>query len=237
MGAFIPPQNYGMVEQDLYRSAQPNELNFPFLEKLHLRTVIYMTPDQLPPALIMWLEDQRINLVILGEEVGKRSPWKPVSEETVLEGLHLLLEPANYPMLVMCNLGRHRTGTMIGCLRKLQGWSLTSILDEYRRHAGAKYRLLNEQFIELFDTDLVHVPQRRPPWLLPTAAPPPSSRRGAEAQASEPVQEQASKPKKAADSAVGAPGVGEAPGGASAEAEPPSTAPAAEISVSTSHGP
>lgn len=183
MGAFIPPQNYGMVEQDLYRSAQPNELNFPFLEKLHLRTVIYMTPDQLPPALcvaaspnqlscklphrsrvplclplirpfvvlnalslvhpcvhgsIMWLEDQRINLVILGEEVGKRSPWKPVSEETVLEGLHLLLEPANYPMLVMCNLGRHRTGTMIGCLRKLQGWSLTSILDEYRRHAGAK---------------------------------------------------------------------------------------------------
>ena len=72
-----------------------------------------------------------------------------------MQGLHLLLDPQNYPLLVMCNLGRHRTGTMIGCLRKLQGWNLTSILEEYRRHAGSKFRLLNEQFIELFDCDLV----------------------------------------------------------------------------------
>ncbi len=48
---FIPPQNFGMVEQDLYRSAQPNELNYPFLEKLHLRTVIYLAPDDLPMSL------------------------------------------------------------------------------------------------------------------------------------------------------------------------------------------
>lgn len=168
MGAYIPPQNFGMIEENLYRSAQPNELNFPFLEKLRLRTIIYLAPDELPQSLLVWLQDQHIDLVHLGEDGsgGQRSPFKPVSEETVLEGLRLLLDPARYPLLVMCNLGRHRTGTMIGCLRKLQGWSLTPILEEYRRHAGPKYRLLNEQFIELFDTDLVHVPlQRRPPWL------------------------------------------------------------------------
>lgn len=45
----------------------------------------------------------------------------------------------------MCNLGRHRTGTVIGCLRKLQRWNLASIFEEYRRHAGAKVRVLNEQ--------------------------------------------------------------------------------------------
>ena len=115
----------------------------------------------------MWLEDQHIEIFHLGEAALSA---KPVSEETVLEGLHLLLDPASYPLIVMCNLGRHRTGTLIGCLRKLQGWNLTSVLEEYRRHAGAKYRLLNEQFIELFDTDLVHVPQRRPAWLQPAAA-------------------------------------------------------------------
>jgi len=167
MGTYIPPQNFGMVEEDLFRSAQPDELNFPFLEKLHLRTIISLAPDELPQSLLMWLEDQRIDLVRLGEDVGSghRSPWKPVSEETVLEGLRLLLEPSRYPLLVMCNLGRHRTGTMIGCLRKLQGWNLTSILEEYRRHAGPKFRLLNEQFIELFDIDLVHVPLQCPQWL------------------------------------------------------------------------
>lgn len=45
----------------------------------------------------------------------------------------------------MCNQGRHRTGTVIGCLRKLQRWNLASIFEEYRRHAGAKVRVLNEQ--------------------------------------------------------------------------------------------
>ena len=165
----VPPQNWAMVETDLYRSAQPTELNFPFLEKLQLRSVIYLAPDEPPAPLQAWFEDQGINLIHLGDDIGKRSPWKPVSEETVLEGLHVLLNPQNYPLLIMCTLGRHRTGTMVGCLRKLQGWNLTAILEEYRRHAGPKFRLLNEQFIELFDTDLVPVPPRRPSWLLPAA--------------------------------------------------------------------
>lgn len=46
-------------------------------------------------------------------------------------------------------------GTVVGCFRKLQKWNLTSILEEYRRFAGSKGRILNEQFIELFDIDLV----------------------------------------------------------------------------------
>ena len=127
--------------------------------------------------MLTWLEDQKIELIHLGDDVGKRSPWKPISEETVLEGLHIMLNPSSYPLLVMDNLGRHRTGTMVGCLRKLQGWNLTSILEEYRRHAGAKFRQLNEQFIELFDIDLVPLPQSRPQWMvadpvpLPTRAP------------------------------------------------------------------
>ena len=69
--------------------------------------------------------------------------WDPITEEIVLQALHLLVQPSTYPCLVMCNLGRHRTGTVIGCLRKLQ------------RFAGPKVRVMNEQFIELFDEELV----------------------------------------------------------------------------------
>lgn len=85
--------------------------------------------------------------------------------QVVVEGLRLVLDPSSYPLLVMCNLGRHRTGTLIGCLRKLQHWSLTCVLEEYRRHASSKSRHLNEQFIELFDIDLVQVPAHCPPAL------------------------------------------------------------------------
>ena len=34
----------------------------------------------------------------------------PITEEVVLEALEIILNPRNYPMIVMCNLGRHRTG-------------------------------------------------------------------------------------------------------------------------------
>ncbi len=46
---------------------------------------------------------------------------------------------------------QHRTGCLVGCLRKMQNRSLTSIFDEYQRFLGPSIRLLDQQFIELFD--------------------------------------------------------------------------------------
>ena len=145
----IPPYNFGLVTDDLYRSAHPNELNFPFLESLRLRKIIDLANQDPGPDFRNWLRDQKIEVIHLGQVAGMRSTLKTLSEEEVVEGLRLLLDPQNYPVLVMCTLGRHRTGTLIGCLRKLQRWALSSILEEYRRHAGAKFNLLSEQFIEV----------------------------------------------------------------------------------------
>ncbi|GBG61212.1 hypothetical protein CBR_g19745 [Chara braunii] len=113
-----------------------------------------------------FLDDQDIEMVRpAGWDDQANNPASPISEEEVLSALQIILLPQNYPLHVMCNLGRHRTGTVIGCLRKLQRWNLTAIFEEYRRYAGSKVRLLNEQFIELFDTDLVTIPVEHPLWL------------------------------------------------------------------------
>lgn len=101
----------------------------------------------------------------LGVASTNVNAWDPISEEMVLEALEIILNPRNYPLIIMCNLGRHRTGTIVGCLRKLQKWSLTAIFEEYRRFAGSKVRVLNEQFIELFDTDLVRIPPNKASFL------------------------------------------------------------------------
>ncbi len=42
----IPPINFGCVEDGLFRSGQPNALNFPFLERLQLRTVVFLAPEE-----------------------------------------------------------------------------------------------------------------------------------------------------------------------------------------------
>lgn len=57
-----------------------------------------------------FIEDQEIALHHLGISASANA-WDPISEEVVLEALELILDPSNYPMMVMCNLGRHRTGS------------------------------------------------------------------------------------------------------------------------------
>jgi len=47
--------------------------------------------------------------------------------------------------------GQQRTGVVVGCLRRLQRWSLSPTFDEYRRHAATASSLLDLQQIELFD--------------------------------------------------------------------------------------
>ncbi|KAG5476921.1 hypothetical protein LSCM1_05254 [Leishmania martiniquensis] len=86
---------------------------------------------------------------------GKLHGLMTLSEAVVVSILHILLDPQYYPLLITCSKGRYRSGIVCGCLRKLQRWNLVSILEEYRRFAGNKSRADNEEFIELFDEDLV----------------------------------------------------------------------------------
>lgn len=72
-------------------------------------------------------------------------PLPPPPEPLIIQALTYLLQPQTFPTLVCCNMGRHRSGTVVGCYRKLQKWALSSILEEYRRYAGVKVRVLNEQ--------------------------------------------------------------------------------------------
>lgn len=46
---------------------------------------------------------------------------------------------------------QHRTGCLVGCLRKLQNWCLSSVFEEYQRFAGVKSRITDMRFIETFD--------------------------------------------------------------------------------------
>lgn len=41
----------------------------------------------------------------------------------------------------------------------------TSLLTHLLAHAWVQVRLMNEQFIEFFDTDLVRIPMEHPAWL------------------------------------------------------------------------
>ncbi|GAB5353536.1 hypothetical protein AAMO2058_000044000 [Amorphochlora amoebiformis] len=165
---YFPPSNFGMVEEDLYRSSVPKLVNFPFLDTLQLRTIIYLSQDEPPNNLIGFCEEQKIDYIqpkAILDSVRNHSQTKlsTLPEEAVIQSLDMMLDSRHYPVLVCCRLGRHKTGTVIGCLRKLQRWSLSSIFAEYHRFAPDT-RPQNEQFIELFDSDLVTQPRTPVRW-------------------------------------------------------------------------
>eukprot|EP01059_Diplonema_ambulator_P028318 TRINITY_DN4708_c0_g1_i2.p1 TRINITY_DN4708_c0_g1~~TRINITY_DN4708_c0_g1_i2.p1 ORF type:complete len:199 (+),score=43.20 TRINITY_DN4708_c0_g1_i2:805-1401(+) len=159
----IVPPNFGFVEEQIYRSGEPTELNFPFLETLKLKMCLSLSSEGPNSGFESWLLANDVELVAAKDRLESTNGSNlPFPEELCIDLLQKMLNPDNYPILVCDGMGRYRTGTIIGCLRKLQRWNLASILTEYRRYAGNKGRIDNEQFIELFDIDLVTIPENTP---------------------------------------------------------------------------
>ncbi|KAJ3315338.1 hypothetical protein HDV04_003731 [Boothiomyces sp. JEL0838] len=142
------PEAYAIVEKNVYRSAAIQQSSFSFYK--NLKTILLLSPELPNKSLLQYSQgklmiENKINLIHL-QQPFKSNSWRPVSEELVKEGLEITLNADNHPLLVMCTSGILETG----CL--------------YRSFAGNKARYLVEQFIELFDTELVVLPSNLPSW-------------------------------------------------------------------------
>ncbi|KAH7569405.1 hypothetical protein ACOSP7_012804 [Xanthoceras sorbifolium] len=147
---FVPPLNFAMVDNGVFRSGFPESANLSFLQSLGLRSVLYLCPEPYPDPINEFLKANEIRLFQFPID-GCKEPFVNIPEETIREALQVVLDARNHPILIHCKRGKHRTGCLVGCLRKLQKWCLSSIFDEYQRFAGAKARVSDQRFMELFD--------------------------------------------------------------------------------------
>ena len=145
--ALFPPDNFAMVWRGIYRSSFPTKRNFRFLQQLGLRSVVYLCPEDYPESHTTFLADHGTQLLQFGLE-GNKEPFDEIPEEAIRAALRAVLDRRNHPLLIHCNQGKHRTGCLVGCLRKVHRWSLVAIFDEYRLFAGRKARIVDQQFIE-----------------------------------------------------------------------------------------
>lgn len=167
----IPPLNFCPVEKQLYRSGQPSIINQSFLQDLHLKTILWLASEEPQEDFLDYCSMNNINIEFVGMindyNYSNVNPWDSLSETTIKKALELICNKENYPLLVCCGMGRHRTGAVIGCLRRLQGWNLASVSEEYRRFTGARGgRILVELLIESFDINTIEAdPEKLPDWL------------------------------------------------------------------------
>ncbi|KAF8975844.1 hypothetical protein BGZ46_008792 [Entomortierella lignicola] len=159
----VPPLNFAMVAPGVYRSGHPNKHNFPFMRKLGLKAIVQMSEEPYAPDLEEFLERENIRRIHYKIE-GNKEPFIEIDEEVISSALVNILDARNHPLLIHCAKGKHRIGCLIGCLRKIQNWSMTSIFDEYRRFAGSKV-LADQEFIEIFAAKVPYSLEHKPFWL------------------------------------------------------------------------
>jgi tyrosine-protein phosphatase SIW14 len=116
---------------------------------LKLKTILTLVPEPYPQPYVEFLKDNGINQIRIHVPANKETV--KIEATTMLQALGVVLDRTNYPLLIHCNKGKHRTGCVVACFRKVLGDAMDSIIHEYHTYAGKKARALDEQFIHGFD--------------------------------------------------------------------------------------
>jgi tyrosine-protein phosphatase SIW14 len=121
--------NFGKINNNYYRGAQPEDRDYKDLAALGVRTVIDLT------------RDGRANEQRLVEQAGMKFHRIPMttserpSDTAVAQFLKLVNDPASQPVYVHCQGGRHRTGIMTAVYRMTQdGWTADRAYQEMKQY-------------------------------------------------------------------------------------------------------
>ena len=151
-----PPIAFARVTPGIYRSGFPSNHNLPFLQRLGLRTMIKLEDVEYTGECLKWIKEMGITVTECAV-AANQEPFVTADPDEICKALRVLMDVEKHPVLIHSLVGQARVGVVIGCLRRLQRWSLVAIFDEYRRFAGSQASLLDLQTIELFDLSLVHI--------------------------------------------------------------------------------
>jgi tyrosine-protein phosphatase SIW14 len=120
--------NFGVINDAYYRGAQPKGDDYRDLATLGVKTVIDLTKDG---------RDDEQGLVEAAGMKFHRIPMTTTdrpSDAAIAEFLSMVNDPANQPVYVHCQGGRHRTGTMTAVYRMTQDhWTAAQAYDEMKQ--------------------------------------------------------------------------------------------------------
>lgn len=122
-------KNFGKVNEHYYRGSQPDEEELAELRRLGIKTVIDLRKDSKrgEPDWARGLGLQYFNIPMM--------PSRPATLEQTDYFLKLVNDPANWPVYVHCEGGRHRTGAMTAIYRiSHDNWTADQAYDEMKRY-------------------------------------------------------------------------------------------------------
>lgn len=151
----LPPQNFASVVPGVYRSSYPQAHDLGYLKTLNLKTVVTLVEKEIPEGYRAFLDESGIKHIVFGMAGTKKADIPLPMMSSIIS---LISDKQNHPMLVHCNQGKHRTGCVVGVLRRFHGWDTQAILDEYTSFAEPKVRPTDVQYLREFQlVNLRHI--------------------------------------------------------------------------------
>jgi protein tyrosine/serine phosphatase len=125
----IQIKNFGCINENLYRGAQPKERDYADLAAMGVKTIIDLQRDGTDGEQAL-VEAQGMKFY----RIGMSDKSEPSAEQAELF-LKLVINPANQPVFVHCAGGRHRTGAMTAIYRITHdGWSADQAYQEMKHY-------------------------------------------------------------------------------------------------------
>jgi protein tyrosine phosphatase (PTP) superfamily phosphohydrolase (DUF442 family) len=122
--------NFGRVNANYYRGAQPNGNDYADLGALGVKTLINLTSD-----------DAEANEQAMAEHAGLKyvqipmTTHQPPTSAQLAQFLKIVNDPASQPVYVHCVGGRHRTGVMTAAYRMTEdGWNADQAFKEMKQY-------------------------------------------------------------------------------------------------------
>ncbi|KAF5022925.1 hypothetical protein F66182_5044 [Fusarium sp. NRRL 66182] len=142
------PHNFGVVFPGVYRSSFPKSHDFEYIKGLGLKTIVTLVrKEEFDHDLETFVARQGIRQAIFDMK-GTKKEAIPLS--TMKAILSIVLDQSNYPLLIHCNHGKHRTGCVVGVARKVAGWNVENVVAEYKSYAEPKSRDCDVGYLEDF---------------------------------------------------------------------------------------
>jgi protein tyrosine phosphatase (PTP) superfamily phosphohydrolase (DUF442 family) len=121
--------NFGQVNENYFRGAQPNEAAFHRLGTLGIKTIIDLQESPKPeePG---WVRGSGMEYFCI-----PLSGSHPATEAQTARFLELVTDSTKWPVYVHCAAGKHRTGEMTGIYRIAHDtWTADEAFDEMRKY-------------------------------------------------------------------------------------------------------
>lgn len=127
--SIVTISNFGRINEGYYRGAQPRGRDFATLAALGVRTIIDLTKDgdRNEPGLVRAAGMRFFRIPMTTHE--------PPSQAVIAQFLQIADDPANQPVYVHCQGGRHRTGVMTAVYRMtVDGWTAARAFSEMKQY-------------------------------------------------------------------------------------------------------